>query len=338
MEKAAIIVLTRDVGIGDVVASAAAAVGTRVVPVPGLSSMPPGVALALVGQDCAADVAAARWSCPRMVVVGFDAQEVSRWSLVLHAEVAVLPEAGRSLTAVLSGEDAATRGRIVAFVGGAGGVGTSTLAAAVAGALADQHRVALVDADPHSAGLDLVVGAERLPGWRWPTLAGASGRMGELALDLVDADGVTLLSAGRPWAPPVPTAALVAVVDSLVRSHEVVVVDVGRGWGELAREAVGLASQTVLVVGACFGSVAAGRATVGRLSRVGCAAVVRDRRQPLSRRDVGLGTGVARTVEIPRDPDVALGLERGLAPWRSGGSTWRSAVRDFSRELAVGHV
>ena len=38
----------------------------------------------------------------------------------------------------------------------------------------------LIDADPRSGGLDLLLGAERTAGWRWPRLATARGHLGDL--------------------------------------------------------------------------------------------------------------------------------------------------------------
>ena len=59
----------------------------------------------------------------------------------------------------------------------------------------------LVDLDPLGGGLDLLLGAERLAGLRWPDLAGARGRLGGGMLRdaLPRLDGLSLLSwAGGP--------------------------------------------------------------------------------------------------------------------------------------------
>ena len=59
------------------------------------------------------------------------------------------------------------------------------------------QRTALVDLDPAGGGLDLLVGAERLDGWRWPRLASARGHLGDLGDQLPCVDGVEVLSMGR---------------------------------------------------------------------------------------------------------------------------------------------
>ena len=65
----------------------------------------------------------------------------------------------------------------VAVVGGRGGAGASTLACALArDGGSSAGAVMLVDADPLGGGLDLLLGAEGVPGLRWPDLAEARGR------------------------------------------------------------------------------------------------------------------------------------------------------------------
>ncbi len=120
---------------------------------------------------------------------------------------------------------------VVGVVGARGGVGASTVAAALAlrvhrhgwhaerrrprrrgtgraGATADVPRVVLVDLDPAGGGLDVHLGIEDVPGVRWPDLAGARGDVSgpELTDLLPDWAGVTVLSGDR-WRPgPAPRA------------------------------------------------------------------------------------------------------------------------------------
>ncbi|MEZ5089725.1 MAG: hypothetical protein R2719_08320 [Micropruina sp.] len=65
----------------------------------------------------------------------------------------------------------------------AGRVGrsASTLAAALAWRAAGRgEAVVLVGVDRLGGGLDLLLGAERVPGWRWPRFSGADGVLGDL--------------------------------------------------------------------------------------------------------------------------------------------------------------
>ncbi len=67
-------------------------------------------------------------------------------------------------------------GHVIAFVPTSGGVGSTTLAAAVTVRAAAAGRVAVaVDLDRFSGRLDVVLGLEQQPGWRWPDLAGVAG-------------------------------------------------------------------------------------------------------------------------------------------------------------------
>jgi len=62
-------------------------------------------------------------------------------------------------------------GMVVTVAGAVGGIGTSTFAYAVAlqvgSALQVGHKPVLIDAQPDGVPLDLVVGAEQVPGIRW---------------------------------------------------------------------------------------------------------------------------------------------------------------------------
>lgn len=90
-------------------------------------------------------------------------------------------------------------GHVIAFVPASGGVGATSLAAAVAvrGAAAGRRTVA-VDLDRLAGRLDVVLGVEEQPGWRWPRLAGVAGLVdgGLLARQLPTADGVAVLATG----------------------------------------------------------------------------------------------------------------------------------------------
>jgi secretion/DNA translocation related CpaE-like protein len=122
-----------------------------------------------------------------VVVSGEPDPEVWPAAVELGAErVVVLP---REETWLVERVGAAVRAPArpgwLAVVGGAcGGAGASTLATALALAAraATGTDVLLVDGDGWGAGLDLLLGAERAQGLRWPELAGVSGRVAGPAL------------------------------------------------------------------------------------------------------------------------------------------------------------
>src|SRR5579875_2141374 len=69
---------------------------------------------------------------------------------------------------------------VVAVLGGSGGVGASTFAAALATAAG---RAVLVDCDPLGGGIDVLLGVEAVPGARWSGLRVNGGRLDPHALD-----------------------------------------------------------------------------------------------------------------------------------------------------------
>src|SRR5690606_18363078 len=95
-------------------------------------------------------------------------------------DVLVLPDAEQQLVALLteSTDHAGEEALVVSVIGGRGGAGASLLAAALA--LAGHRaglRTALVDADPLGGGLDILLGAEHVPGSRWEEFSNRQGRM-----------------------------------------------------------------------------------------------------------------------------------------------------------------
>jgi secretion/DNA translocation related CpaE-like protein len=137
--------------------------------------------LVLVGADALAGGAVrALPRRPGVVVVATRELPAADWAgaVEIGAErVAVLPDdeswlLARSTAAVRSPVE---RGWLAVVGGSCGGAGASTVAAALA--LAAAPGVTLVDGDPWGAGIDLLLGAERADGLRWPDLTGLRGRV-----------------------------------------------------------------------------------------------------------------------------------------------------------------
>jgi len=156
-------------------------------------------------------------------------------------------------------------GTLLAVIGGHGGAGASTLAAALALSAARSGRQpVLLGADPWDGGIDIALGAEDVPGPRWPDLAGISGRLSTAAIleGLPRAHGVRFVSAARAHASPVPLAALAAVVTAGRRTGGPVVVDLPRGGGESARWLGGVADLALVVCAATVSGALASRSLV----------------------------------------------------------------------------
>jgi secretion/DNA translocation related CpaE-like protein len=200
-----------------------------------------------------------------VIVVGADLDDADIWRRALQlgaGHVVFLPEAGPWLASTMVAAAVGARsGDVIAIVGGTGGVGASTAAATLARHTCDLGRsVALVDADPRSARLDLLLGVEDEPGARWPDLSQSSGYIDpDSLLDaLPDAHGVSLLT----WdddVQRVPATAMTAAVSALVARCEVVVVDLGRAQGEAVEPLLALSSLVVMIVPARVRAVASAR-------------------------------------------------------------------------------
>ncbi|MDO5533315.1 MAG: P-loop NTPase [Propionibacteriaceae bacterium] len=326
---AEVLVLTADARVTDAVESAAAALGVAVVTVATMEeALPrwPRARVVLVGGDLAA--AAASVGPPRrgrVHLVGFEAAELGTWSMPLGAEVLPLPQGLAWLTEVLA-VGGASEARTLAVVGGSGGVGASTLASglALAGARAGR-TVALADLDPHGGGVDRLLGAERAPGWRWPRLAGARGEVGDVRGVLPEVAGVTVVSMGRgPEGPALSAESVQAVLGSLGRHHDLVVVDAGRTPHPAARQGVRAADAVLLLSGTGVRAVAAAASLVPDLGdRVGV--VVRRARGGPPGELVSDALGLPLWGEVPEARRVAADAERGELPGASS-PRWGSAV------------
>lgn len=322
------LVVTRDRGLTDRVLSAAAAAGVSAEVVEGGPIRLGGVDVVVVGVDVAAELAAAPvHGSEATLLVGEDATELARWSVTLGARVVVVPEGGRYLTAALSGRAAEGRGTVVGFVGGSGGVGTSTLVAGIGAALARRGTtVAVVDVDPLGPGIDVHFGAESAPGWRWEQLRGARGQIGELADRLVRVDGVDIVAMSRRQSDGqrAGAEAVQAVVSALTRTHAAVLLDLGRGAGELESAGSALAVHTVLVAGLGVGPVASAWETTARMD-VDSVVMRVGRGRGMGAEDVAAKLRLSLLGTVPHDKRIAADMEAGRPPERCGTRAWHRA-------------
>lgn len=321
--------VTADPDLLDELVRIAAAAGVELQVAAAASAAGPAWAAApvvLVGDDVAATTAGSRPARrDRLVLVGRDLDDPGVWRRAVAlgaAHVALLPDAEGWLVDVLADavEGGAQRAPCVAVVGGRGGAGASTLAAALAvTAAAGGRRTLLVDADPLGGGLDLVLGAENLPGPRWPDLAGTRGRVSAATVHaaLPRLDRLTLLSWDRGERLDVPPEAMTALLAAGVRGSDLVVVDVARRPDAAARAALDSATLTLLVVPAEVRAAAAAArvaATVGAR----CAALRVVVRGPapggLTADGIARSLGLPLAGELRPEPGLAATLERGDPP------------------------
>ncbi|UVS76601.1 septum site-determining protein Ssd [Actinokineospora sp. UTMC 2448] len=162
-------------------------------------------------------------------------------------------------------------GPVLAVVGGTGGAGASVFAAALAlTALDAGEPTLLVDCDPLSGGLDLVLGTETTPGVRWPDIRLSSGRVSAASLHAAlpgrtkGNARLTILSGARAGEGPTADA-VSAVVAAGRRTGETVICDLPRHPTEATRSALSSADLVAMVVPADIRSCAAAHRTMTTL-------------------------------------------------------------------------
>ena len=278
--------------------------------------------LVLVGADALTSTALR--SLPRrpgLVVVTRGELPAGDWAsaVELGAErVAVLPDdEGWVLARASSAVNApAERGWLVVVGGSCGGAGASTVATSVA--LAAAPGALLVDGDPWGGGLDLVLGAERADGLRWPELSTLRGRVAGDALlaALPEVRGVHLLAAGREAPGRVPDEALVAVVEAARSVGCCVVVDLSRAGPADGSAVLADADLAVLVVPARLRAATAARLLVDAPGSSWAAAQLVVARVPggLSCDEVAAVVGRPVLAELAHDRSAVPRGERGEPP------------------------
>jgi secretion/DNA translocation related CpaE-like protein len=341
----AIVVSTADPDLLDHALSVVAAAGLEAEVTSDLGSLRArwsAASMVLMGVDQAAGVADLKLGRRAEVYVLADAgaaPEAYQWSLPLGAAVVVVPDNARWLSraiAELIRRPAGSR-RLVCVAGGSGGVGCSTLAAALAFVAARQgERSALLDTDRRGGGLDLLVGAERVDGWRWPRLARARGHLGELAEQLPCVDDMDVLSMGRGEHADLAAEQLGAVIEAVRRSHDWTVVDVSRDLGPELLEPMSTGAAWLLVVRDDIRGVAAGRERVLELGDLGiCPGLVvrRGRAGMLDPESVADGLGLQLAGTFNDEPGLLLAAERGDPPGRSPRSPLAHLARNLLQQL-----
>lgn len=325
-----VVLATQDDRVRDAVEAAAVTLGRSISvvpePAPALAAWPHAEVL-LIGADLAAGLAAAApRRRPGVYLVGFPDADAATWSVPLGAGVIPLPQGSMLLTDVLSGSSEAGA-RVVAVLGGSGGVGASSVAAGMAlAASASGRSCALVEVDELGGGLDLLLGAERTPGWRWSRLAGASGEVGDVRGLLPAVAGVPFVAMGRgDTAAPLPGDAVVAVLGTLARHHELVVIDAGRAPLPVARHTVQGADEVLLVSGSDARGVAAAAATLTRFEASSVGVVVRAMPGGAAPQAVASALGLRLAGAIPHDRRLPKAAAEGVPPSASG-VRWRRAV------------
>lgn len=291
--------------------------------------------LVLLGADMLASTAVR--ALPRragVVVATAGSLDAAHWSasVELGAErVVSLPadEAWLLTRAAAAARPATPTGPVVAVGGCCGGAGASTFATALALVAAESGPVLLVDTDPWGGGLDLVLGAERGEGLRWPELTQLRGRVsGEALLSaLPEVGGVHVLSADRGTPVAIPAEAVVAATDAARNDGRPVVVDLPRAGGPV-ESVLAEADMAVLLVPDRLRAVSAARSLTGASGPWSSAALVtRPVTGGLSSREVSDLVGRPVVAVLPQDRAASARSERGEPPALSARAPFGAAAR-----------
>ena len=282
---------------------------------------------------------------PGVVVVTPRELPATEWAAAVEVgaeRVAVLPaeEAWLLSRAAAAVRSPVERGPLIAVGGSCGGAGASTVAAAVA--LAAAPGVVLVDADAWGGGLDLLLGAERAEGLRWPDLVGLRGRVAGNALlaALPEAAGVHVVAASRSSPGGIPDDALRTVLEAVRAGGWPAVVDLPRSdpgaHSSPVPAVLAEADLVVLVVPARLRAATAARLLVESPESGWSSArlVVRPVVGGLSRDDVADVVGRPVLAELAHDRSAVPRGERGEPPAGSARSPLGRVARRILAELA----
>ncbi len=225
---------------------------------------------------------------------------------------------------------------VLGILGAHGGVGASTVAAvlAVRGGMSGRP-VTVIDGHPFGGGLDVMLGADLEPGWRWNDLAAVRGDIDPAALRsrLPSACGSAILSWGRSACSQAPKGSTIAVAEALASGGDLTVIDLPRPdsvdatvWWSLCTDLIVMLEAGVRQVAAAalvLEAVAAVR-DVTEAPTVQC--VLRERRRhSLDRDQLAALLGVPFIGSITHDRGVEAALTRGEPLGKREGSLARLA-------------
>ena len=336
------LLLTRDPSIIDDLARLAAGAGVQLEvshdptsALPSWSAAP----LVLIGDDLLA--ALVQVAPPRrsgvVVVCRTPGAAIFRLALEIGAiSVAELPSAETHLAALLADvEEVPAQGLVLGVIGGAGGVGASTLACAL-GQVAGRSGSALVlDVDPLGPGLDRVLGLDDVPGVRWDDLVASAGRLGSRSLReaVPRRDGAGVLTWGPGSTDALPLSMLRDVLAAARRGHRLVVLDLPRLAGPMSVELMSRCDLVLVVTPSSIGGLVS---TMRLLSPVVDTSRLRlaPRSGSVSVRELTATTGLGIALEVPHQRGLGEAVDLGLGPARGRRSRLRRAVSEFLAEVA----
>lgn len=171
-----------------------------------------------------------------------------------------------------TGAGSGSGGAVVGIVGGSGGVGASTFAAVLASSL----DAVLLDLDASAGGIDVLLGAEDVPGVRWSGLHLGGGELSPqlLADSLPRWRSVPFVAADSS-----PSAGSVRQLLGIATQLGPCVIDLGRSEGDARTAAAAVCDLVVVLARSDVSGVTGARATACALADRPGGVVVRARRR-----------------------------------------------------------
>jgi len=303
----------------------------------------PTAQVVLVGADLADRLAAQR--PPRregVQVLGHRPTGDGLFRAALHVgaeNVAELPASETWLVELLT--DAADGGAhpatSIAVVGGSGGCGATTFAAALAATAAKNASCVLVDADPLGGGIDRVAGMDELDGLRWDSLGQTAGRLSSRSLRdaLPRRGGLAVLTWAAGDQRRLEPFAVREVLSAAQRGNDFVVVDLPRYPDAVTAEVLTRCEHTVLVSGLTVPAVASASRVVDRLRDSACHIhlVTRGGAAGAVPEDVARLFAVPLAAAMADQRRLAESVDLGLGPVRSPRGPLARAAREVLARL-----
>lgn len=298
----------------------------------------PSAPLVLVGADQLSAVAGSqpvRREGVHVVATGSVPDELFRAALIVGVEnVAELPAAEGWLVELLTdiADGGARKALTVAVMGGSGGAGATTFAAALASTAAGTASSALlIDADPLGGGIDRVLGLDDLEGIRWDALLQSSGRFSSRSLReaLPQKDGLAVLTWPSGPRPTSDGGAVREVVSAAQRGNDTVVVDLPRYLDAVTADVLSRCDHVVLVSGLTVPAVAAASRVAFHLRESGrrLHLVTRGGAQALGPHEVSQALGVPLAATMGHQRRLSENVDLGLGPVPSRRSPLARAAR-----------
>jgi len=188
-----------------------------------------------------------------VLVVSRDLTDSSPWRLAVLLGAERVVDVGSELSDLVDRFTAGSSARatVLAVVPGSGGAGASVTAAVLAmSGSALGHQTVLCDADPESAGADLLLGLDETPGLRWNHLNPSAGPPpgDRLFTSLPRLADCAVITRDRGQQAMPDSGLIRSTIHALGASADLIIADLPRGDRELRNDVIAVCDLVFVVV------------------------------------------------------------------------------------------